>query len=94
MDATLRGIVLKKLYELSTMSSLYLRGDLVLVVCGLAEVDFDRIVQQLLEAGLIEDESQYSYIFDKDMNALKITQLGVDVVYKTKEPSIPIEFED
>lgn len=94
MDAALRGIVLKKLFELSTMSSLYLRGDLVLVVCGLAEPDFDRIIQQLLEAGLVEDEFQYSYIFDKDMNALKITQLGVDVVYRIKEAPIPIEFEN
>lgn len=92
-DATCRGVVLKLLCELNSMSSQYQRGDLVQVVCNLTECDFDRITAQLIEVKLAEAQHQYSHLFDREMIEIKITDLGVKVVSKIIEPPIPIKLE-
>lgn len=92
-DNKLRGIVLKTLYDLDTISPIYHRVDMLQIVCGLPEEDFDGIVQQLTDEGIINKEQQRSYIIGNSMSALKISQLGIDIVNGTTESPIPIQIE-
>ena len=92
-DNKLRGNVLRTLYDLDTISSIYHRIDMVQIVCGLSEEEFERVVQQLTKEKLIDNELQHSYIVGNDMNAIKITQLGIDIVNKKADSPIPIQFE-
>lgn len=93
-DNKLRGIVLKTLYDLDMISSIYHRVDMVQIICDLSEDDFSRIVLQLTGENLVETELQRSYIVGNDMNAVKITQQGIDVVNKVKESPIQIQFTE
>ncbi len=93
-DNKLRGIVLKTLYDLDLISSIYHRVDMVQIICDLSEDDFNRIVLQLKDENLIETELQRSYIIGNDMNAVKISQQGIEVVTKVKESPIQIQFTE
>ncbi len=93
-DNKLRGIVLKTLYDLDVISSIYHRVDMVQIICDLSEDDFNRIVLQLTEENLIGNEMQRSYIVGNDMNAIKITQKGIDVVNSIVESPIHIQFNE
>lgn len=91
-DSTLRGLTLKTLFEIDLMCSFYLRIDILEGICGLQPEDFDRVIQDLEEASLIDIEIQHSYILHDNIKAVKITQFGVDVVNQAKKSPIAIDF--
>lgn len=93
-DNKLRGIVLKTLYDLDMISSIYHRVDMVQIICDLSEEDFNRIVLQLTEENLIESQLQRSYIVGNDMNAVRISQNGIDVINQVKESPIQIQLNE
>ncbi len=79
-DVTLRGIVLKTLYDLGIMTSFYLRTDIVEGAYDLPREDFERVILQLIDATMVDVEFQHSYIPNNDISAIKITQFGIDIV--------------
>ena len=78
-DSLLRGIVLKTLYDINSMSTLYLRIDVVEGLCSVKHNDFERVVEQLVNTKLIGEEFQHSFILQDNINAIRITggQTGI-----------------
>jgi hypothetical protein len=92
-ESTVRGIILKVLYNLDGVSSKFHRVDIVEILCGLSKKSVEIVLHEFIRAKLVDSELQSSCFQGHDMNAVKITQMGIDIVLGKQKPPMPISFD-
>ncbi|MBS1538421.1 MAG: hypothetical protein JST20_11815 [Bacteroidetes bacterium] len=87
------GDVLKTLYDLDSINSLYYGADLVQSLCNISESEFNDLIKQLLDENLISSKLQMSYLAGDKVTAIKISKNGIEVVLGIKPTPFPIVIE-